>query len=169
MASWVAILMGSESDWPTMTAAAETLDAFGIAYEVRVTSAHRTPEKTAQYVDDAERRGCVVFICGAGMAAHLAGAVAARTVRPVIGVPIDSGPLQGFDALLSTVQMPGGIPVASVAVGKAGARNAGYLAAQIIALADKSLSGKLSAERQANAAKVEEQNARLAEQRARRS
>jgi 5-(carboxyamino)imidazole ribonucleotide mutase len=168
MAAWVAILMGSESDWPTMTAAAETLDTFGIAYEVRVTSAHRTPEKTADYVADAERRGCVVFICGAGMAAHLAGAVAARTVRPVIGVPIDSGPLQGFDALLSTVQMPGGIPVASVAVGKAGAKNAGYLAAQIIALGDKPLSEKLGAERHANAAKVEEQNARLTEQRARR-
>jgi phosphoribosylaminoimidazole carboxylase PurE protein len=168
MAAWVAILMGSESDWPTMTAAAETLDAFGIAYEVRVTSAHRTPEKTADYVADAERRGCVVFICGAGMAAHLAGAVAARTVRPVIGVPIDSGPLQGFDALLSTVQMPGGIPVASVAVGKAGAKNAGYLAAQIIALADKTLSEKLGAERHANAAKVEEQNARLTQQRAQR-
>src|SRR5262245_2663803 len=168
--TWAAILMGSESDWaPVMSAAAEVLDSFGIRYEVRISSAHRTPEKTAQYVDDAERRGCVVFVCGAGMAAHLAGAVAARTVRPVIGVPIDSGPLQGFDALLSTVQMPGGIPVASVAVGKAGAKNAGYLAAQIIALADKSLAGKLSAERQTNAAKVEEQNARLAEQRARRS
>jgi 5-(carboxyamino)imidazole ribonucleotide mutase len=170
--TWVAILMGSESDWaPVMSAAAEVLDTFGVRYEVRISSAHRTPEQTATFVSDAERRGCAVFICGAGMAAHLAGAVAARTVRPVIGVPIDSGPLQGFDALLSTVQMPGGIPVASVAVGKAGARNAGYLAAQILALSDRSLADKLAADRRANAARVErveEQNAKLAEQRAKR-
>jgi 5-(carboxyamino)imidazole ribonucleotide mutase len=168
--TWVAILMGSESDWaPVMSAAAEVLDTFGIRYEVRISSAHRTPEQTAAFVADAERRGCAAFICGAGLAAHLAGAVAARTIRPVIGVPIDAGPLQGFDALLSTVQMPGGIPVASVAVGKAGAKNAGYLAAQILALADDALAEKLTADRRANAAKVEEQNARLAEQRRKRS
>src|SRR5262245_9097638 len=168
--TWAAILMGSESDWaPVMSAAAEVLDSFGIRYEVRISSAHRTPEQTAEFVTDAEQRGCGVFICGAGMAAHLAGAVAARTVRPVIGVPIDSGPLQGFDALLSTVQMPGGIPVASVAVGKAGAKNAGYLAAQILALGDRTLADKLTADRRANAAKVEDQNARLAEQRGKRS
>ena len=110
------MLMGSESDWPVMRKGTEVLEQLGIDFEVRVSSAHRTPAATAAYVGDATERGCAVFICGAGMAAHLAGAVAAHTVRPVIGVPIDSGPLQGFDALLATVQMPGGIPVATVAV-----------------------------------------------------
>lgn len=158
---FVAILMGSESDWPVMQAAAETLGKLEIDHEVRVTSAHRTPQATAEYVADACRRGCAVFICGAGMAAHLAGAVAAHTVRPVIGVPIDSGPLAGFDALLSTVQMPGGIPVATVAVGKAGARNAGYLAAQMLSLADASIASRLDAERAANRERIETQNQRL--------
>ena len=132
--TWVAILMGSEGDWPVMQGAADTLESLGVGCEVRITSAHRTPRATAEYVADAEKRGCHAFICGAGMAAHLAGAVAALTIKPVIGVPIDSGPLSGFDALLSTVQMPGGIPVATVAVGKAGGKNAAYLAAQILAL-----------------------------------
>jgi 5-(carboxyamino)imidazole ribonucleotide mutase len=159
--SFVAILMGSESDWPVMQAAADTLRALEIEHEVRITSAHRTPEATAAYVADAQRRGCAVFICGAGMAAHLAGAVAAQTVRPVIGVPIDSGPLAGFDALLSTVQMPGGIPVATVAVGKAGARNAGYLAAQMMALADPAIAERLTADRAGNRDAVQAQNARL--------
>ncbi len=158
---FVAILMGSESDWPVMQAAAETLDKLAIEHEVRVTSAHRTPQATADYVADAVGRGCAVFICGAGMAAHLAGAVAAHTVRPVIGVPIDSGPLAGFDALLSTVQMPGGIPVATVAVGKAGARNAGYLAAQMLSLADAGLAERLDADRQANRERIQGQNQRL--------
>ena len=156
--SWVAILMGSESDWPVMQSATTTLDALGIKFEVRVTSAHRTPHETQEYIGDAESRGCAVFICAAGMAAHLAGAVAAHTVKPVIGVPIDSGPLQGFDALLSTVQMPGGIPVATVAIGKAGAKNAGYLAAQILSLADSTLSLKLVEDRQTNRDKVAAQN-----------
>jgi len=159
--SFVAVLMGSESDWPVMQAAAETLSKLGIGHEVRITSAHRTPEETASYVADAEVRGCAVFICGAGMAAHLAGAVAAHSVRPVIGVPIDNGPLSGFDALLSTVQMPGGIPVATVAVGKAGARNAGYLAAQMLALGDEALTEKLRADRAENGERVRAQNARL--------
>lgn len=159
--SFVAILMGSESDWPVMKAAAETLSKLQIEHEVRITSAHRTPRATAEYVDDAGRRGCAAFICGAGMAAHLAGAVAAHTVRPVIGVPIDSGPLSGFDALLSTAQMPGGIPVATVAVGKAGARNAGYLAAQMLALADGSLAERLEADRAENRERVADQNQRL--------
>lgn len=159
--SFVAILMGSESDWPVMQAAADTLGALEIDHEVRITSAHRTPEATASYVADAVERGCAAFICGAGMAAHLAGAVAAQTVRPVIGVPIDSGPLSGFDALLSTVQMPGGIPVATVAVGKAGARNAGYLAAQMMSLADPSLAERLAADRASNRDKVRAQNERL--------
>lgn len=158
---FVAILMGSESDWPVMQAAAETLDKLEIEHEVRITSAHRTPQATADYVADASSRGCAVFICGAGMAAHLAGAVAAHTVRPVIGVPIDSGPLSGFDALLSTAQMPGGIPVATVAVGKAGARNAGYLAAQMLSLADQTVAERLEADRAANRDRVEDQNRRL--------
>jgi 5-(carboxyamino)imidazole ribonucleotide mutase len=158
---FVAILMGSDSDWPIMQAAAETLAKLEIDHEVRITSAHRTPEATAEYVADAQARGCAVYICGAGMAAHLAGAVAAHTVRPVIGVPIDNGPLSGFDALLSTVQMPGGIPVATVAVGKAGARNAGYLAAQMMSLADDAIAEKLRADRAENVERVRAQNARL--------
>ncbi len=167
--TWVAILMGSESDWPVMQGAAETLESLGVGCEVRITSAHRTPRATADYVADAQKRGCHAFICGAGMAAHLAGAVAAHTIKPVIGVPIDSGPLSGFDALLSTVQMPGGIPVATVAVGKAGAKNAAYLAAQMLALSDAALAQRLSADREANASRVVEQNARLAQQRAGKS
>ena len=157
--TWVAVLMGSESDWPVMQATTSMLDSLGIKFEVRVTSAHRTPQSTADYVADAEARGCRVFICAAGMAAHLAGAVAAHTQRPVIGVPIDSGPLQGFDALLSTVQMPGGIPVATVAVGKAGAKNAAYLAAQMLAIANDDLHQVVVADRNANREKVEAQNA----------
>lgn len=157
--SWVAILMGSESDWPTMQSTTGVLDALDIKYEVRVTSAHRTPLATQEFVADAQARGCDVFICAAGMAAHLAGAVAAHTVKPVIGVPIDSGPLQGFDALLSTAQMPGGIPVATVAVGKAGAKNAGYLAAQILSVAAPALGAKLEQDRAANRDKVAAQNA----------
>src|SRR5690606_10705984 len=159
--SFVAILMGSESDWPVMQATAETLARLEIDHEVRITSAHRTPQATADYVADAVGRGCAAFVCGAGMAAHLAGAVAAQTVRPVIGVPIDSGPLAGFDALLSTVQMPGGIPVATVAVGKAGARNAGYLAAQILALSDPAIAERLEADRARNRDEVQSQNQRL--------
>lgn len=157
--AWVAVLMGSESDWPTMQACTEVLDGLDIGFEVRVTSAHRTPEQTAAYVADAVERDCAAFVCAAGMAAHLAGAVAAHTVRPVIGVPIDSGPLAGADALLSTVQMPGGIPVATVAVGKAGARNAGYLAAQILAVADAALATALNADREAGRERVNTQNA----------
>ncbi len=159
--SFVGILMGSESDWPIMRKCTEVLERLGIDFEVRVSSAHRTPEATAAYVADAAERGCAVFICGAGMAAHLAGAVAAHTVRPVIGVHIDSGPLQGFDALLATVQMPGGIPVATVAVGGAGARNAAYLAGQILALNDAQLAAALAADREENQAKVRAQNERL--------
>jgi len=157
--SWVAILMGSESDWPVMRSTTEVLQQLQIEFEVRVTSAHRTPAATQEYVADAELRGCAVFICAAGMAAHLAGAVAAHTVKPVIGVPIDSGPLQGFDALLSTVQMPGGIPVATVAVGKAGAKNAGYLAGQILSVGDAELAARLAQDRADNRDKVAKQNA----------
>ena len=156
--SWVAILMGSESDWPVMQSTTAMLKDLDIDFEVRVTSAHRTPQATQEFVHDAEARGCRVFVCAAGMAAHLAGAVAAHTVRQVIGVPIDSGPLQGFDALLSTVQMPGGIPVATVAVGKAGAKNAAYLAAQILAVSDADLHSRLEADRESNRDKVAQQN-----------
>lgn len=155
---FVAVLMGSDSDLPVMQATVDLLDKLNIGYEVRITSAHRTPEDTREYVLDAERRGCAVFIAGAGMAAHLAGAVAAHTVRPVIGVPIDSGPLQGFDALLSTVQMPGGIPVAGMAIGKSGAKNAAYLAAQIIATNDDDLKNVLEDERAANAESIRQKN-----------
>ncbi len=151
---FVAILMGSDSDLPAMQSTFEVLKSFGITYEVRIHSAHRTPEATHSYVTDAEKRGCAAFICAAGLAAHLAGAVSAITVRPVIGVPMDGGPLKGQDALLSTVQMPGGIPVATVAIGKAGAKNAAYLAVQIMAVSDASLADKLREERKSNAAKI---------------
>ena len=152
--SFVAILMGSDSDLPTMQGTIDVLAKLGVATEVKITSAHRTPDATHAYVKDAEARGCAVFIAAAGLAAHLAGTVAGLTTRPVIGVPMEGGPLNGFDALLSTVQMPGGIPVATVAIGKAGAKNAGYLAAQILALNDAALATRIKAERDANAAEV---------------
>lgn len=150
---FVAILMGSDSDLPQLEAAFDVLKSFGIDYEAKVTSAHRTPKITHDYVTDADQRGCGAFICAAGMAAHLAGAVAAATLKPVIGVPINAS-LNGLDALLSTVQMPAGIPVATVAIGKAGAKNAAYLAAQILATGNPDLQQKLIAERAANAEAV---------------
>ena len=159
---FVAVLMGSDSDLPVMESAISTLKSLGITVEARVSSAHRTPRATHDYVKDAEARGCAVFIAAAGMAAHLAGAVAANTLRPVIGVPIDTS-LQGLDALLSTVQMPGGIPVATVAIGKAGAKNAGYLAAQMLALNDEELRARLKADRDAAAAGVAAKNEMLQE------
>ena len=162
-APFVAVLMGSDSDFPVIKSTLEVLDAFGVRYEVRVSSAHRTPAATRDYVLDAQDRGCAVFVAAAGMAAHLAGAVAALTVRPVIGVPVDAGPLHGEDALLSTVQMPGGIPVATVAIGKAGARNAGYLAAQILAVADDTLASELRSERERIAADILRKNEALQE------
>ena len=158
---FVAILMGSDSDFPVMQSTVDVLKSFNIRCEVKVTSAHRTPAATHSYVKDAEARGCKVFICAAGLAAHLAGAVAGITTRPVIGVPIDGGPLQGMDALLSTVQMPAGVPIATVAIGKAGAKNAGYLAAQMLAVADDELAEKVRAERQKNAEEVMEKDAAL--------
>ena len=159
--AFVAILMGSDSDLPVMQSTVDVLKSFGIEYEVRITSAHRTPEDTRGYVSDAEARGCAVFIAAAGMAAHLAGAVSAHTLRPVIGVPIDAGPMQGFDALLSTVQMPGGIPVAGVAIGKAGAKNAAYLAVQILAVSNDALHRALIDEREANAEAIRQKNTDL--------
>ncbi|MEH6635119.1 MAG: 5-(carboxyamino)imidazole ribonucleotide mutase [Halioglobus sp.] len=157
---FVAIVMGSDSDLPVMEASFEVLRSFGIPFEARITSAHRTPEVTKSFVQDAEQRGCGVFIAAAGMAAHLAGAVAAATVKPVIGVPINAS-LDGLDALLSTVQMPAGIPVATVAIGKAGAKNAAYLAAQILSVANPDLAQQLHAERGANAEAIYAKDAAL--------
>jgi 5-(carboxyamino)imidazole ribonucleotide mutase len=145
-----------------MEASFDILRSFGIRFEARITSAHRTPEVTRAYVADAEQRGCEVFIAAAGMAAHLAGAVSAATVKPVIGVPMNAS-LDGLDALLSTVQMPAGIPVATVAIGKAGAKNAAYLAAQILSVANSDLAGSLRDERAANAAAIAAKDAALQE------
>lgn len=147
---FVAILAGSKSDVPVMQSTMSALDELGVAWEAKITSAHRTPQLTRDYVRDAEARGCKVFIAAAGLAAHLAGAVAAQTTRPVIGVPLDGGPLNGKDALLSTVQMPGGVPVACVAIGRAGAVNAAHLAAQILALGDDELASRVRAAREKN-------------------
>ena len=159
---FVSVLMGSDSDLPIMEASFEILRKFNIPFEVKVTSAHRTPKATHDFVTDADKRGCVAFICAAGMAAHLAGAVSATTLKPVIGVPIN-GSLDGLDSLLSTVQMPGGIPVATVAIGKAGARNAAYLAAQIIGVSDPDMHQKLIKERADNAASIIAKDAALQE------
>src|SRR5437016_10955846 len=141
----VAIVMGSDSDLEIMREAAKSLDGFGIAYEMDVTSAHRSPARTAEFARGAAARGIKVIIAGAGGAAHLAGVIAAESTLPVIGVPIPSTALQGMDSLLATVQMPAGIPVATVAIGKAGATNAGILAAQMLALSDPELARKLRA------------------------
>jgi len=161
---FVAILMGSDSDLDAMQGCIETLDKLGITREVNVLSAHRTPEATHAYVKDADARGCAVFIAAAGMAAHLAGTVAALTVKPVIGVPMEGGPLKGEDALLSTAMMPGGIPVACVAIGTAGAKNAALLAAQILALSDTSLAQRLADDRKSNTAAVLARNEALRKQ-----
>ncbi len=159
--AFVAVLMGSDSDLPIMQATLDTLDRLTVPWEVKITSAHRTPEVTHVYVRDADRRGCLVFIAAAGLAAHLAGTVAGLTVKPVIGVPIDAGPLHGEDALLSTVQMPGGIPVACVAIGKAGAKNAAYLAAQIIGLSNPDIARRLAEDRVNNAQAVQDKDIEL--------
>ena len=159
---FVSVLMGSDSDLPIMEASFEILRKFNIPFEVKVTSAHRTPKATHDFVTDADKRGCAAFICAAGMAAHLAGEVSATTLKPVIGVPIN-GSLDGLDSLLSTVQMPGGIPVATVAIGKAGAKNAAYLAAQIIGVSDPDMHQKLIKERADNAASIIAKDAALQE------
>jgi 5-(carboxyamino)imidazole ribonucleotide mutase len=151
---FVAVLMGSKSDLPVLEKTLEVLTRLGVPHEVKITSAHRTPDATHRYVKDAEGRGCAVFVAAAGLAAHLAGTVAGLTLKPVIGIPLDAGPLKGVDSLLSTVQMPGGIPVATVAIGAVGAKNAAYLAAQILALGDPALAARLRAEREAGAAEV---------------
>ena len=151
----VLILMGSDSDAEIMSAAGTVLDHFGLTWQMTVASAHRSPARVLRLVDEAPARGVKVFIVGAGAAAHLAGVVAAHTTLPVIGVPIDSSALKGMDALLSTVQMPPGVPVATVAIGKAGATNAGVLAAQMMALGDPSLASKLVDYKRQLAEKVE--------------
>ncbi len=163
----VLILMGSDSDLAVMKPASEVLDQLGVSWAMTVASAHRSPERVERVVQEAPGRGVKVFIVGAGAAAHLAGVIAARTTRPVIGVPIDSSPLSGFDALLSTVQMPPGVPVATVSVGKTGATNAAVLAAQILALADGDLYRRLASYKESLAAKVEQAAARLEEGRER--
>ncbi len=158
---FVAVLMGSDSDLPVMQATLDILRRFEIPFEVKITSAHRTPAATHDYVSDADQRGCAVFVAAAGLAAHLAGVTAGLTIKPVIGIPLDAGPLKGMDALLSTVMMPGGIPVATVAVGKAGATNAGHLAAQILALSDTDLADRIHQARAANATSVQAKDADL--------
>jgi len=151
----VLLLMGSDSDWPVMSEARKALDEMGIPSEAHVSSAHRTPERTGRLAREAAARGVKVVICGAGAAAHLAGVVAAETELPVLGVPLASSDLQGLDALLSTAQMPGGVPVGTLAVGKAGARNAGLLAARIIALSDPAVAGRVREQRARMAREVE--------------
>ncbi len=141
----IGILMGSDSDLPVMEETAKVLKEFGIPYEMTVSSAHRTPNRTSKYARTAGQRGLKVIIAGAGSAAHLAGFIAAETTLPVIGIPINSSALKGLDSLLSTVQMPGGVPVATMAIGKAGARNAGIFAVQMLAINNKHLRKKLEA------------------------
>lgn len=159
----VSIVMGSDSDLEIMREAGKALEGFGIAYEIDVTSAHRSPDRTAGYARAAAERGIRVIIAGAGGAAHLAGVIAAHTTLPVIGVPIPSTSLNGMDSLLSTVQMPSGIPVATVAIGKAGATNAGILAAQILGLADSTVAQKLVAHKEKLSKGVEEKSRKLKE------
>lgn len=150
----VALLMGSSSDWKYLESSVSLMKELGLEVRVHVTSAHRTPERTLEIVRRAESDGCSVFICAAGMAAHLAGAVAAHSLRPVLGVPLPGGVLDGMDALLSTVQMPGGIPVATFGVGSAGAKNAAHFAAQIVARDRPELAEAIAEARRRGAAKV---------------
>ncbi len=152
----VAIIMGSRSDWPTMKHAAEMLDRLGVAWDARVVSAHRTPQRLFDFAKGAKATGYKVIIAGAGGAAHLPGMAASMTPLPVLGVPVQSKALKGLDSLLSIVQMPGGVPVATLAIGEAGAKNAGILAAQILALNDVVLSGRLDAFREAQTEAVHE-------------
>src|ERR1700733_5006457 len=159
----VSIVMGSDSDLEIMREAGKALDDFGIAYEIDVTSAHRSPDRSADFAKKAADRGIRVIIAGAGGAAHLAGVIAAHTILPVIGVPIPSTSLNGMDSLLSTVQMPAGIPVATVAIGKPGATNAGILAAQMIGLGDAAIAKKLVAHKEKLARGVEEKSRKLRE------
>lgn len=157
----VSIVMGSDSDLPVMKDAARTLKEFGVEYEMIITSAHRAPEMTTDFAKNAAGRGVKVVIAGAGYSAHLAGVVAAQTVIPVIGVPLAVSPLQGVDALLAMGQMPGGIPVATVTIGRAGAKNAALLAVEILALSDQNLTKKLLEYRKKMASDVKEKNKKV--------
>ena len=161
----VLLLMGSDSDWEVMAEASRILQQFSIAHETRVTSAHRTPERTVTLIRKAEAKGSKVIIAGAGAAAHLAGVVAAHTTLPVIGVPLNATSLQGMDALLATVQMPAGIPVATMSIGKAGAANAALFAIQIMALSDEKLADTLRQYRRQMVEKVEAKDERLQQKR----
>ena len=161
----VLILMGSDSDWEVMSEAAIMLERFGIPYEARVSSAHRTPDRTLRIVREAEKKGCKVVIAGAGAAAHLAGVVAGHTLLPVIGIPLNATSLQGIDALLATVQMPAGVPVASMAIGKAGATNAALFALQILASGSPERARQLADYRRKMAQGVETKDERLQERR----
>jgi len=160
----VGIVMGSDSDFPVMSEAVKTLEKFGIAFEMEVVSAHRTPARAQEYAASAASRGLKVIIAAAGSAAHLAGAMAASTTLPVIGVPMATSTLQGLDALLSTVQMPGGVPVATMAIDKAGAVNAAIFAAEILALSDSEIARKLAVHKEELARSAAEKNARLQKQ-----
>jgi phosphoribosylaminoimidazole carboxylase PurE protein len=160
----VGILMGSDTDYPVMSETAKTLDKFGIGYEIEVVSAHRTPARAHEYATTAASRGLKLLIAAAGAAAHLAGVMAANTTLPVIGVPMGTSSLNGMDALLSTVQMPGGIPVATMAIDKAGAVNAAIFAAQVLALSDPELARKIVSHKEDLARSVSEKNARLKQQ-----
>ncbi|MCP4900288.1 MAG: 5-(carboxyamino)imidazole ribonucleotide mutase [bacterium] len=157
----VCVLMGSTSDWPLMKPAVELLQKLGMRARTHVTSAHRTPERTESIIAQAEADGCRAFICGAGMAAHLAGVVAAKTLKPVLGVPLPGGVLDGVDALLSTVQMPGGIPVATFAVGKAGAKNAAVFAGQMLGCDRAEVAAAVAALRKEGAVNVERGDAEI--------
>ncbi len=161
----ILILMGSDSDWEVISEASIILERFGISHETRVSSAHRTPDRTLRIVREAEKNGCKVIIAGAGAAAHLAGVVAGHTLLPVIGIPLSATSLQGIDALLATVQMPAGIPVASMAIGKAGATNAALFALQILASSNPEIAQQLSEYRQKMAQGVESKDERLQERR----
>ncbi|MFZ2968497.1 MAG: 5-(carboxyamino)imidazole ribonucleotide mutase [Sulfuricurvum sp.] len=152
---FVSIIMGSKSDYEVMKSCSDTLEAFGVSYELIISSAHRSPERTKEYITTAEAKGAQVFIAAAGMAAHLAGVLASKTTKPIIGVPMKGGAMDGMDAMLSTVQMPAGMPVATVAIGKAGAINSAYLAMQILALENDDLRMKLQEDRIAKAKQVE--------------
>ena len=159
---FVSVVMGSDSDLPIMTEATKVLEEFGIGYELILTSAHRTPLRTTKFAASAAGRGIKIIIVGAGAAAHLAGVIASQTILPVIGIPIDATSLHGLDALLSTVQMPGGVPVASMAIGKAGAKNAALFAARILAIKDEGIGAKLSAHKKKMSRDVEKKQVTLA-------
>ncbi len=161
MTATVSIIMGSESDLDLANKCGEVLSSFSIDFSVNVFSAHRTPDLLEQHLEEAEKGDTQIYIAIAGLAAHLAGAIASKTVKPVIGIPADGGPLNGFDSLLSTVQMPKGVPVATVAIGSAGAANAGYLAAQILSLSSKKIADNLLSIREANKQKIAEVNKKL--------